>query len=110
MPGNLLHVNATVLCPHGGQAAAQPAQTRALVDGQTVTTIADFYTVTGCPFTVANKPQPCVTVEWTRGSARLRAGGTPVLLQDSTGVCYSADRVPQGAPMVTVVQQRGTGQ
>lgn len=109
MAGNLLHVNATVTCPHGGQATIRPAQTRTIVSGQVASTLADVYTITGCPFTVGNKPQPCVLVQWVTPSARIKINGSPALLQSSTGRTVSAEQIPQGAPMVTVVQQRVVG-
>lgn len=110
MTGNLLHVNAAVACPHAGQTTARPSGTRVLVDGQAATTVADFYSITGCTFTAGNKPQPCVTVQWTTPATRVTVNGSPVLLQSSTGVTKSAEQVPQGAPQVTTVQQRVAGQ
>ncbi|WP_030057346.1 hypothetical protein [Streptomyces novaecaesareae] len=109
MSGKLLHVNATVTCPHGAQATAQPAQARVLVAGQAVTSTADLYTVTGCPFNVAGKPQPCVTIRWVLPSARIRVNGSPALPQSAVGLCQSAEQIPQGPPIVTVVQQRVDG-
>ena len=105
MAGNVLHVDATVVCPHGGRANPRPARGNVLVDGRAVTTVADFYPVVGCPFSAGNKPQPCVTVRWSRASARVRVNGSPVLLQSSTGECRSGEGVPQGPPQVTAVQQ-----
>jgi hypothetical protein len=110
MPGNLLHVNATVSCPHGAPATAQSTQSRVLVGGQAVTSTADLYTVTGCPFTVGVKPQPCTTIRWVAPAARVRLNGSPVLLQSSVGICQSAERIPQGPPVVSVVQQRVVGE
>ncbi|GAB2895361.1 hypothetical protein [Streptomyces mayteni] len=110
MSGNLLTTAATVTCPHGGQATALPAQTRALAVGAPIDTQADLYTIAGCTFNVGGKPQPCVTIRWTGPSARIRAGGSPVLLQSSTGQCLSAEGVPQGPPSVASVQQRVVGQ
>jgi hypothetical protein len=109
MPGNVLHVGATVTCPHGGRAGGLPAQSRVLVGGQPVTTLADLYTVAGCPLNIGGKPQPCVTVRWLGSSARIRVNGSPALLQASTAVCQSAEQVPQGPPLVSVVQQRVMG-
>ena len=109
MPGSLLHVNATITCPHAGQATVLPAQQKVLVSGQPVATLADTYTVVGCPFVVASKPQPCVTVRWVTSAGRIMVNGSPVLLQGSTGLCQSAEQAPQGAALVTVVQQRAVG-
>jgi hypothetical protein len=110
MPGNLMHLNATVLCPHGGRVTFQPSQTRGTVGGQVVWTVADTATIVGCPFTAGSKPQPCVTVQWVTPSARVQAGGAQVITQGSAGLCLSAERIPQGAPVISVVQQRVVGQ
>lgn len=110
MPGNLLHANATVMCPHGGQVAILPSQTRVLVGGQPVWTVADFSTITGCPFVVANVPHPCVTVRWVTPSTRQRVNGSAVITQASTGLCLAADQAPQGSPVITVIQQRVAGE
>ncbi|TDC24601.1 hypothetical protein E1265_09310 [Streptomyces sp. 8K308] len=109
MSGNLLTTASTVVCPHGGQATALPAQSRVLVAGAPAATEADLYTVVGCTLTVGGKPQPCTTIRWTGPSGRIRINGSPALLQSSTGQCHSAEQVPQGPPNVTVVQQRGVG-
>lgn len=109
MSGNLLNTSATVLCPHGGRATALPAQARVIVAGSPSATEADPYTVTGCPFTVGRKPQPCTTVRWTGPSARIRVNGSPALLQSSRALCHSAEQAAQGPPSVIVVQQRAVG-
>jgi hypothetical protein len=110
MSGDLLHVNATVTCPHGGQASLLPSQSRVSAGGQPVAMLADVYAITGCPFNVGGKPQPCVTIRWVTPSGRIRVNGQPALLQSSVGLCQSAEQVPQGPPMITVVQQRAVGQ
>ncbi|MBO0655503.1 hypothetical protein J1792_22805 [Streptomyces triculaminicus] len=109
MSGNLLHVNATVTCPHGARATVLPAQARVVVSGNFAASVADQYTVTGCPFTVVNKPQPCVTIRWVAPSTRIRINGSPAVLRSSTGLCQSPEQVPQGPPNVSVVQQRAVG-
>lgn len=106
MPGNLVHVGATITCPHGGMAMPQAPGARVMVGGQVVTTLADVYTVAGCPFTVSGKPQPCLTVHWTAPSGRVRVNGSPALVSASTGICSSGEQIPQGPAAVTVVQQR----
>jgi hypothetical protein len=101
MPGFLLHVGATVLCAHGGQAQPTAPSPRVMVGGQPVTTISAPYTVAGCPFVPPAGNGPCVTGQWVVGATRVLAGGAPVVLQDSQAVC-----VPTGTPLTVVVSQR----
>lgn len=110
MPGFLLHVGATANCPHGGQVSIISANTRVLVSGQPVATLSDTYLIAGCPFTVPpSKPQPCVKVQWLVPASRVMVGGQPVILQTSTGMCQSAEQIPQGAPTVVATQMRVSG-
>jgi len=101
MPGYLLQMGATVLCMHGGQATATAPMPRVKVGGQPVTTQAAPWTVAGCPFTVPpGSPLPCVTAQWVTAALRVKAGGMPVLLQDSQAVC-----VPNGTGVNVVMAQ-----
>jgi hypothetical protein len=86
MPGYLLHQGATVLCLHTGQAQPTAPNLRVKVGGQPVTTQTAPYTVAGCIFNVSGAPSPCVTAQWVIAATRVRAGGAPVLLQDSQAV------------------------
>ncbi len=98
------------MCPHGGQVAAVSSNTRVLVMGMPVTTMADLYTVAGCAFTIPGpKPQPCIKVQWLTPSARILVNGQPVILQASTGLCQSAEQIPQGPPIVVATQTRVMG-
>lgn len=99
MPGFLLHQGAVVLCMHGGQAQPTVPSPRVQVSGQPVTTQPAPYTVAGCPFP-PNSGGPCVTAQFVTASTRVRAGGQPVLLQDSVAVC-----VPTGTGVNVVVTQ-----
>lgn len=107
MPGFVLHVGATVLCMHAGQAQPVVSNPRVRVGGQPIVTQPNPYTVAGCtlpPPPAANGP--CVTAQWITAATRVRAGGVPVLLQDSQAVC-----APTGTGLNTVVTQvraRGT--
>ena len=106
MPGFLLHVGATVLCSHGGQAQATVPNPRVRVGGQPIVTQAAPHAVAGCPFNVSGSPVPCVTANWITAAVRVRAGGQPVLLQDSQSIT-----VPNGTPLSIVstqVRVRGT--
>lgn len=113
MPGLLLHVGATAVCPHGGQVSSISTNIRVRVSGQFVTTVNDTFTVAACPFQVpigtGTKPQPCVKVQWIVPAVRVRVGGQPVLLKTSAGICQSAEQIPQGPPNVTVTQIRVKG-
>jgi len=113
MPGFLLHVGATLLCPHGGQVSVVPSGGRVLAGGQPVATTGDQFPIAGCPFQVpigtGTKPQPCVKVQWLVPALRVKVGGQPALLQTSSGICQSAEQIPQGAPSVVVTQVRARG-
>jgi hypothetical protein len=103
MPGFLYHVGAATMCPHGGQGTHITTNTRVLVSGQPVGTLADTTTIAGCPFVLppAGTPHPCLTVQWLTPAARVRVNGQPALLQTSTALCLAADMVPQGPPVIT---------
>ena len=106
MPGFLLHAGATVICSHGGQAQPTAPFPRVRVGGQPIVTQPNPYVVAGCPFVSGTNPLPCVTANWVSAAMRVRAGGVPVLLQDSQAVT-----VPNGVPLsvlVTQVRVRGT--
>jgi hypothetical protein len=100
MPGFLLHVGATVLCAHGGQAQPTSPDSRVLVSGQPIVLQPMPYTVAGCPFNVSGAPVPCVTAQWTTGATRVMSNGMPVLLLDSQAIT-----VPNGTPLMIVVTQ-----
>jgi hypothetical protein len=106
MPGPLLHLGATVLCAHAGQATPASPNPRVTVSGQPIVTIASPYLIAGCampPPPAANGP--CVTGQFVTAATRVTAMGQPVLLQDSQSVC-----APTGTPMMAVVvQPRVTG-
>jgi hypothetical protein len=107
VPGYLLHVGATVLCAHAGQAQPVVSDPRVKVSSQPIVTQSSTYTIAGCtlpPPTAANGP--CVTAQWVSVALRVTAGGVPVVLQDSQAIC-----APTGTPLnivVTQVRVRGT--
>jgi|SRR5947209_6210183 hypothetical protein len=105
MPGFLLHVGATVMCMHAGQAQPLVPNPRVLVGGQPTVTQSSPYAIAACGLTGTLNP-PCVTAQWSTGATRVLAGGVPVLLQDSQAIC-----TPTGTGLlilVTQVQVRGT--
>jgi hypothetical protein len=105
MPGFLLHVGATVICAHAGQAQPTVPNPRVLVSNQPTVTMAAPYVVAGCALTGTSSP-PCVTATWMVGATRLLSGGQPLLLQDS-----QSTTVAPGTPLqVLVTQLRVQGQ
>lgn len=107
MPGQILDQSAGVTCPHGASASFVAPDARVRLSGAPVAVIADPTPIAGCPFTLPNgKPQPCVGVRWTSGTTRVRAGGRPLLLSLSSGLCQSAEQIPQGPPIATRYQPR----
>ena len=104
----LLHAKATISCPHGGTASLQTTQTRVAASGHFAADLSSGWVISGCPFTVGAGPQPCVTIHWITAAARVSVLGNNVVTQASSAVCLSADRIPQGAPVIAVVQQRVT--
>jgi hypothetical protein len=99
MPGPILHLGATVLCVHGGQATPMVPNARVLVSGQPVTTLSTPYAVAGCTLPpVAGGP--CVTAQWVVGATRVLADGIPVVVQSGTAVC-----TPTGSPLLPIVVQ-----
>ncbi len=99
MPGFLLHVGATVMCVHAGQAQPTVPFPRVMVSGQPVVTQPNPYVVAGCALASIPSP-PCVTAQWVTGATRVLAGGQPVLLQDSQAVC-----TPSGGSLMVVMTQ-----
>lgn len=106
MPGFLLHVGATVLCAHGGQAQPTVPNPRVMVNGMPTVTIAAPYMVAGCAMPPpASGNGPCVTAQFVSSATRVFSNGQPLLLLDSQAVC-----VPTGTPLIiAVTQTRVTG-
>lgn len=100
MPGFLLHVGATVLCLHGGQAQPAVANPRVKVGGQATVTQPAQYIIAGCAFAPPAGNGPCATAQWITAAVRVTSGGVPLLLQDSQSLC-----TPTGTPLQIVVTQ-----
>ncbi len=100
MPGPILHLGATVICAHGGQAQPLTPFPRVLVSAQPVVTLSAPYVVAGCPFIAPGGNGPCVTAQWLAGATRVLAGGVPVLVQSGLSLC-----APTGTPLVPIITQ-----
>lgn len=100
MPGPLLHVGATVICTHGGQAQPTVPNPRVLVSGQPTVQMTAPYMIAGCPFVSGGSPLPCVTGQWTVAATRILSSGQPLVLLDSQSIC-----APNGTPLLPTASQ-----
>ena len=83
---------------------------RVRVSNQLVVTLADTFPIAGLVFTLpVIGPHPCITAKWITSATRILINGQPVILNDSVGLCQSADQSPQGPPNVIATQPRVKG-
>ena len=103
MPGFLLHVGATVLCAHGGQ--AQPTVPNPRVTGQRPADGDDDRAVRRRRLraAAAARRQRAVRDRAVdhRGATRVTSNGQPLLLLDSQAIC-----APTGTPLLIVGRPR----
>lgn len=99
MPAPVLHLGATILCSHAGQATPVTPFPRVLLSGQPAATITGPYAVVGCALTGTPNP-PCVTGQWISGAVRAVAGGAPLATMAGSSTC-----IPTGTPMMPVFAQ-----
>lgn len=113
MAAPILTTASTVLCPHGGTVSLSTSNAIAMADSAPMLLLTDIHSVSGCPFQVpagpTTKPQPCVTVQWQVGATQTKVNSVAVLLQTSTGLCFSAEQIPQGPPSIVNVQMKVQG-
>ena len=100
MPGPILHMGATVMCSHGGQAMPTVPSPRVTVMGMPIATIVAPYAVAGCAFAPPAGNGPCVTGQWTVGAVRVTSEGQPVVVMTGLAIC-----TPTGTPLLPVVAQ-----
>lgn len=100
MPGPILHMGATVLCAHGGQAIPTVPSPVVFVSGMPIATIAAPYVIAGCAFVSPGGNGPCVTGQWVMGAQWVFSHGQPVAIMTGVSVC-----APTGTPMVPVSAQ-----
>jgi len=101
MPGFLVHVGATVLCSHAGQAQPTAPNPRVMVSGQPTVTMPAPWLIAGCtlpPPPGANGP--CVTAQFVTAATRVTSNAQPLLLIDSQAIC-----APTGTPLLIVSTQ-----
>jgi len=97
--------DSTIQCPHGGSVNITSANTTVKTNDVALLTMTDVFTVSGCAFTLPGpKPSPCVRIQWTVPDMFVLVNQTPTLSRASVGLCFSADSVPQGPPVVADTQ------
>lgn len=108
----ILTTLSSAMCPHGGTVTlTTTSDSVCQIDGGYALLLTDLHTVAGCPFLKPGGiPSPCITVRWLTGATQTKVNQVPVLLQTSSGLCLSAEQIPQGPPVVTQVQQKALGQ
>ena len=110
MPGHMVNLSSTILCPHAGKASIVTTNIRVKACGQPVALATDQFLITGCPFMIPpSKPSPCLQIQWLLTSLRVKVMGRPVVLKDSMGLCKSPEQIPQGPPNIVVTQFRVKG-
>ena len=100
VPGFLLHVGATVMCAHGGQAQPTAPNPRVLVSGT-----ADHHDAGALRGgrLCRSRQRRAVTVrdrDWMTAATRVTSNGQPLLLLDSQAIC-----APNGTPLVIATTQ-----
>lgn len=108
MSGYLLHQGATVQCQHAAPAMPVNPDVQVKVSGEMIVTQTCQYTVTGClnpPPPPGPGTGPCVTCTWITAATRVKAGGVPVLLDDSKATCIA----PVTGLTIIVTQKRVKG-
>ena len=108
MAGKTLTTASSLSCPHGGSVTIVPSNTHAKADGSFIATMADTFTISGCPFqlpTVPPTPSPCVVVQWLLSDEMVKAGAL-TLSQASQGLCISALGPPQGPVVISSTQTK----
>ncbi|HEV2160400.1 hypothetical protein [Bradyrhizobium sp.] len=98
MPAPVLHLGATVLCSHAGQAMPMSPFPRVMLSGQPAVNLTSPYAIAGCSLT--GSAPPCVTGQMVMGAARVMIGGAPAATMMGQSVC-----TPTGTPMLPVVAQ-----
>lgn len=99
MAAPILHVGATVLCTHAGQATPTTPFPRVLVSDQEVVTVNTLWAISGCALSGTSTP-PCVIGQFVMGATRVFAGGLPVATLAGASTC-----TPTGTPACPVSAQ-----
>jgi hypothetical protein len=96
------------MCMHGGTAILTTANSKISTLTGPLLLETDVHSVVGCPFQIpapsGTKPSPCIRIEWSGGSSQIQVNGVGLLLQTSTGKCYSPEGAMQGIAVIAGAQ------
>ncbi|MHA2426057.1 MAG: hypothetical protein ACXAEF_14800, partial [Candidatus Thorarchaeota archaeon] len=101
----ILTVNSTIQCPHGGSAILTSSNTKVTTENGLWLIETDIHTIVGCPFYRGDTYSPCIRIEWSNGSLVTDILGTPVLKSDSIGLCYNSQNAVQGQALIVNTQR-----
>lgn len=90
-------------CAHGGSVSIKISTSTTLSNGGRPAKWTDLTTVSGCPFRIGAKPQPCTKVHWPIGNPFVLVDGVPGLTFGSIGICRAANNVVQGPVVILYV-------
>jgi uncharacterized Zn-binding protein involved in type VI secretion len=88
MPMPVLHLGATVLCMHAGNAVPTMPFPRVTVSGQPVVQTTTPHVIAGCSLSTSSGPF-CASGQWIVGATRVLAGGLPLAIVGGTAVCIA---------------------
>jgi hypothetical protein len=108
--GSILTTSATIMCPHGGTASATVGDGKRAKAGDSILAESDTFMISGCPFMTGSTPHPCVSIQWTAPSTKVKARQSAILTTDSQALCLAADQVPQGPPTLIAAQTQAAAQ
>jgi len=107
---NALTTASVLMCPHGGTVSITSSNTRVQGDGSPLALASDTFTISGCPFQIpvgpGTKPSPCVKVQWLVTDLHATVGGQATLSTASSGLCLSAEQLPQGPVSISSTQPK----
>lgn len=106
MAGFVLTTATAAKCPHGAKITFTPSQFSVLIDSAPVVLEGDLPIFAPCPFMVGPVASPCVMIEWSKVTTKVKVKGQKLLLSTSLGMCKNASSAPQGPVLVTSCQSK----
>lgn len=104
----ILTINDTIMCPHGGMVQLASAQAKASAGQGFMLRASDTFIVSACAFSTPGGPHPCLTVSWSNPAQKCTAGGEAVLTTASVGQCKAGDQAVQGTAMIQKTQKKAS--